>query len=51
MATLSDWNAYINLTHEMALIENDLREIAETDFNSYYVERILFERFGLDTYQ
>lgn len=56
MATLSDWNAYINLLHELALVEGDLREWATTDAvgdenegKRLLASDILFERFGLET--
>lgn len=48
MATRSEWNRLIDLTHTLALVENDLREAAGN--SEYYdartvAERILFERF------
>lgn len=53
MATITDWNAFLNLTHELALVEYDLRQVIE--FGDAYTdneavataERILFERFGV----
>lgn len=48
MATIHDWNKYINLLHEYALVEYDLREAQGN--GGYYdanllAEQILFERF------
>ena len=38
MASINDWNKFINLTHELALVEYDLRSGVSQD-------TILFERF------
>lgn len=47
MATLSDWNAYMNVLHELALVEDDLRDVAPYELAETAAERILFERFGV----
>lgn len=50
MATVDDWNKYINLLHELALVEDDLRAArdgAEGDTLAVeFAERVLYERFG-----
>lgn len=48
MATINDWNAYVNVVHELALVENDLRRVASD--TTYYdaaivADSILSERF------
>lgn len=58
MATREEWTRLINLSHELALIEDDLRTAyAYTSGSADYDEcesaeslasRILFERFGVD---
>lgn len=48
MATLSDWNAYMNVLHELALVEDDLRYAAQDEgYACDMALRILFERFGV----
>lgn len=56
MATLSDWNAYLGVLHDLALVEDDLREqvrgvVGNDEFldgKSHLAEVILYERFGVD---
>ena len=58
MATVEDWNKYINVVHELALIEDDLRAVAALyrvhpqdvadRLTVGAAERILFERFGVE---
>lgn len=57
MATIENWQKYINLLHEMALIEDDLRQQAikhsmgVNDWEDGKIDLarvILFERFGVD---
>lgn len=48
MASLADWNKYMTLLHEYALVEYDLREAAEDDTTydaNVLADTILFERF------
>ena len=50
MATLSDWNAYMDVVYSLALVEDDLRETAAQDVSgdaAALAERILFERFDV----
>lgn len=54
MANLTDWNAYMNLLHEHALVEDDLRGILvsqvedDVDYGAVILaRRVLFERFGV----
>ena len=55
MATREEWNRLINLSHEMALVEDDLRTVVhDGGFGDYYqdsvlAERILWEHFGVDS--
>lgn len=54
MAEIHEWNAYLNLLHEYALVEDDLRNevlIAGNvpDGASALAAQILFERFGVRT--
>lgn len=45
--TLNDYQKWIDLNHEHALVEFDLREVVGSDDDvSAFAERILFERFG-----
>lgn len=47
MATINDWNKYINVVHELALVEDDLRAVL-TEHDSGRIdlaETILYERF------
>ncbi len=48
MATVEAWNKYMNLLHEYALVEYDLREAAEDDTTydaNVVAERILYKHF------
>jgi hypothetical protein len=48
MATIENWNKYMNLLHEYALVEYDLRELIHdnTTYDAHSeAGRILFERF------
>lgn len=48
MATIEDWNKYLGVVQELALVENDLRAVAldNTLYDAPSVaQRILFERF------
>jgi hypothetical protein len=53
MATIDNWNKYINLLHEHALVEYDLRETVDRGgAQDYYQDvtlatRVLYERFGV----
>lgn len=48
LATLSDWNAYMNVLHELAQVEDDLRDATRSEgYARDMAERILFERFGV----
>lgn len=46
MATIEDWQKYINLLHEFALIEDDLRYAARFLGNDYATD-VLWEHFGV----
>lgn len=50
MATIYEWQKYINLLHELALVEDDLRAArvgAERGIRAAeFAERVLYERFG-----
>lgn len=47
MSTIYDWQKYINLLHEHALVEDDLRDVRREGGEGYEdADRILFERFG-----
>lgn len=49
MATIEHWNKYMNVVHELALVEYDLREEALTLTDSPaadFATRVLYERFG-----
>ena len=50
MATVTDWNKFINLTHELALIEDNLRTTVATGNQraAEYAKRLLWEHFGVD---
>jgi hypothetical protein len=52
MATIEHWNAYMNLLHEHALVEDDLRDEAVSEWTNHdtraVARTILFERFGVD---
>jgi hypothetical protein len=54
VSTLFEWNKYMNLLHEHALVEDDLRSVVKSggaqDYyqDEYLARRILFERFGHD---
>lgn len=45
MATVNDWNAYMNLLHEMALIEDHLREVKDAPL---FANELLWEHFGVE---
>lgn len=48
MATVNDWNKYINAVHELALVEDDLRTILATSnvpAVRLVVDVVLYERF------
>jgi len=52
MASIDDWNKYINVLHDLALVEDDLRTevlIAGNvpDGASALAASILWERFGV----
>lgn len=44
MSTINDWNKYMNLLHELALVEKDLREVI-SGYATDVAECILYERF------
>ena len=49
MASLTDWNKYMTLLHEYALVEYDLRELVQDDSKydaNHEAARIIFERFN-----
>ena len=50
MATIEDWNKYVNVVHELALVEDDLRTTARNGNQraSAFAQQVLFERFGVD---
>jgi hypothetical protein len=54
VSTLFEWNKYMNLLHELALVEDDLRSVVKSgglhDYyqDEYLAQRLLFERFGHD---
>lgn len=57
MATREEWTRLINLSHDLALVEDDLRNAVKTNASSneaydagvqWLAETILFERFGVD---
>lgn len=52
MATIQDWQKYMNLLHELALVEDDLRHVVQVHHDlpraQEIASRILFERFGVD---
>lgn len=61
MATREEWTRLINLSHDMALVEDDLRAIVDEPFvgsapgdNDYQAgevnlaRTVLYERFGVD---
>lgn len=45
MATIYDWNKYLNVLHELALVEDEVRDFA--DAGSTWARRILWERFDV----
>lgn len=48
MATINDWNKYITVVHELALVEDDLRWVLDHEADSArtdLAEQILYERF------
>ena len=50
MAKIEDWNKYINVVHELALVEDDLRaeSLTLTDGPAAdFATRVLYERFGV----
>ena len=52
MATRDEWQRLINLEHELALIERDLRTVRNitTDKGKYELASdLLWEHFGVDT--
>lgn len=52
MATIEHWNKYMNLLHEFALVEDDLRQIVASGDDGGWgggAARILYERFWVDT--
>lgn len=50
MATINDWNKYINVLHDLALVEDDLRDtvVNGNQRASAFAQRVLYERFGVD---
>lgn len=45
--TINDYQKWIDLNHEHALVEYDLREVVGNDDDvAALADRILFERFG-----
>lgn len=49
MATLEDWNKYMTLLHEFALVEDDLREAVDYQQPAgEFSQIVLYERFGVD---
>lgn len=56
MASINDWNKYINLLHDLAYVEDDLRKAHAVSNGSdsydagvqWLAGTILFERFGVD---
>lgn len=54
---VEDYAKYINVLHDLALVEDDLRDTVKTSASSneaydagvqWLAETILFERFGVD---
>lgn len=45
MSTVYEWNKYMNLLHEMALIEDHLRDAEKTD-DPLSPGELLWEHFG-----
>lgn len=50
MATLTDWNKYLAVVQDLALVEDDLRDTAVNGNQraSAFAQQLLFERFGVD---
>lgn len=50
MATVENWNKYINVLYDLALVEDDLRDAAVNGNQraSAFAQRVLYERFGVD---
>lgn len=49
MASINDWNKYINLEHDLAWIEDDLRDLAVQELDlpvAGVAQRLLYEHFG-----
>lgn len=49
MATVNDWNKFINQVHGEALVEDDLRDVADngTEDMVTLATRVLYEHFGV----
>lgn len=50
MATREEWTRLINLSHDLALVEKDLRDVIEYHDDSAAVsvaQQVLYERFGV----
>lgn len=49
MASIYDWNKYINLLHEFALVEDRLRDeqAAENVETHNFVTHVLYANFGV----
>lgn len=47
---VEDYAKYINVLHDLALVENDLREtvVNGNQRASAFAQRVLYERFGVD---
>lgn len=49
MATRAEWNRLVNTDHELALVEDDLRDVASHPERYYdaaaLAQQILYERF------
>jgi hypothetical protein len=49
MSTIYEWNKYLDVVQELALIEDDLRDTAANGNQraSAFAQTLLFERFGV----
>lgn len=49
MATIEQWQKYMNLLHEFALVEDDLREAVDyAQPAGEFAQIVLYERFAVD---
>lgn len=47
---VEEYTKYINVLHDLALVEDDLREtvVSGNQRASAFAQRVLYERFGVD---